>query len=117
MPDVILHSGTVLTMDERTPAASAIAIEGSRVLATGGAAAGRAVLVMHFTFHEAVASSEGLQRAGIGRHTRDPVGGRIVRDRRGAPTGLLLETAAGRVESVARNSAAGTGYDDWLAAL
>jgi predicted amidohydrolase YtcJ len=208
--DVILHGGTVLTMDAGTPTASAIALQGGRVLAVGGAellalrdertevidvAGGtvcpgfidahhhlsmaawyergvdlagcrsssetllrlaaetgasppgewiyafnydprgfgrrdelnrwqldgvvpdRPVLVMHFTFHEAVTSSEGLQRAGIGRYTPDPVGGRIVRDRRGAPTGLLLETAAGRVESLARSSAAGTGYDDWAAAL
>jgi predicted amidohydrolase YtcJ len=33
------------------------------------------------------------------------------------PTGELLERAAGRVEVLARSSAAGTGYADWLRAL
>jgi predicted amidohydrolase YtcJ len=77
----------------------------------------RPVLVMHFSFHEAVVSSAGLRLAGIDRHTPDPQGGRIQRDRHGAPTGELLETAVGRVEALARSAAAGTGYEDWLAAL
>src|SRR5205823_11982540 len=35
----------------------------------------------------------------------------------GDPTGELLETAAGRVEALARTAAAATHYEDWLAAL
>ena len=77
----------------------------------------RPVLVMHFSFHEAVVSSAGLRAAGIDRETPDPFGGRIVRDRHGEPTGELLETAVGRVEALARRSAADDGYDGWLAAL
>jgi predicted amidohydrolase YtcJ len=75
------------------------------------------VLVMHFTFHEGVVSSAGLRACGITRHTADPQGGRIVRDRRGEPTGELVETAIGPVEAQARTSAAGTGYEEWLVGL
>jgi predicted amidohydrolase YtcJ len=44
--------------------------------------------------HAAAANSEALRRAGIGRDTRDPHGGRIERDAAGEPTGLLLEPPA-----------------------
>ena len=77
----------------------------------------RPVLVMHFSYHEAVVSSAGLRAADIDRHSSDPQGGRIARDRSGEPTGELLETAVGPVEALARTSAAGTEYEDWLAAL
>ena len=77
----------------------------------------RPVVVMHFSFHEAVVSSAGLRAAGIDRETPEPFGGRIVRDRHGEPTGELLETAVGRVEALARRAAADSGYDAWVAAL
>lgn len=44
--------------------------------------------------HSAVANSEALRRAGVGRATPDPAGGRIERDANGDPTGLLLEPPA-----------------------
>jgi predicted amidohydrolase YtcJ len=44
--------------------------------------------------HAAAANSEALRRAGIGRETPDPAGGRIERDAAGEPTGLLLEPPA-----------------------
>ena len=206
--DLILSGGTVLTMDEGTPAASSLALRDGRVLAVGGeevlslrsdrtqlvalegrtvcpgfidahhhltlaawcetgvdlggcrsreealtriraatpgprewlycfnyrpqlfghgpglnrhdldeVAGERPVLAMHFTFHEAVVSSAGLRAAGIDRRTPDPDGGRVVRDRAGEPTGMLLERAAGRAEALARSSAASTGYADWLSSL
>jgi predicted amidohydrolase YtcJ len=80
-------------------------------------AGGRPVLVMHFSFHEGVASSEGLRAAGIDRHTPEPPGGRITRDRGGEPTGELVETAVGPVEAQARASARDNSYEAWLAAL
>jgi hypothetical protein len=66
------------------------------------AAPGRAVFAMHWSCHRGVASSRALELAGVGRTTPDPPGGVIERDRRGHPTGLLLERAMGRVESLAR---------------
>jgi predicted amidohydrolase YtcJ len=44
--------------------------------------------------HAAAVNSEALRRAGIGRDTADPEGGRIARDEHGDPTGLLLEPPA-----------------------
>jgi predicted amidohydrolase YtcJ len=77
----------------------------------------RPVLAMHFSYHEGVVNSAGLAAAGIDRRSRDPQGGRIVRDRSGEPTGELLETAVGAVEGLARSAAAGTGYEAWVDAV
>src|SRR5437588_7318279 len=43
--------------------------------------------------HTGWANSRALERAGIDSKTPDPKGGEIVRDARGAPTGILKETA------------------------
>ena len=43
--------------------------------------------------HTIWANSLALQRAGITRDTPDPVGGEIVRDASGEPTGILRESA------------------------
>ena len=54
--------------------------------------------------HALWVNSTALRVAGIDAHTADPEGGRIVRDERGEPTGMLLETAAqlvvGRIPAV-----------------
>jgi predicted amidohydrolase YtcJ len=47
--------------------------------------------------HSALASSAALRLAGVGRDTRDPEGGIVVRDASGEPTGLLKESATGLV--------------------
>ncbi|OPC77733.1 amidohydrolase [Embleya scabrispora] len=47
--------------------------------------------------HGAWVNSRALEFAGIDRHTRDPVDGRIDRDHTGEPTGILHEGAAGLV--------------------
>ena len=61
-------------------------------------------LLMHYSFHEGVANSRALELMGIDRHTPDPEGGRILRDRSGVPTGRLLETAVSVVEARAQLS-------------
>jgi predicted amidohydrolase YtcJ len=43
--------------------------------------------------HAAWVSSEALKRAGITRGTKDPPGGRILRDAAGEPTGVLIDNA------------------------
>jgi predicted amidohydrolase YtcJ len=43
--------------------------------------------------HAAWVSSEALKRAGITRDTKDPPGGRILRDAAGEPTGVLIDNA------------------------
>jgi len=54
------------------------------------------------TFHESAVNSAGLDALGIGRTTPDPPGGRIVRDRRGRPTGVLLEAVSFSAEVASR---------------
>lgn len=50
--------------------------------------------------HMIVANSLALKLAGITADTPDPVGGVIVRDEHGEPTGLLQETAMGLITNV-----------------
>jgi len=50
--------------------------------------------------HVAVANSAALSLAGIVNRTVDPPGGRILRDSRGKPNGVLKETAIELVEKV-----------------
>ena len=51
------------------------------------------VYLNEFGYHAGFANSAALKAAGIDRNTPDPVGGTIVRDSGGEPTGMLLETA------------------------
>jgi len=51
------------------------------------------VLLTHASGHAAFVNARALEASGIGRNTPNPPGGTIVRDRSGAATGLLRETA------------------------
>lgn len=53
----------------------------------------RPIMLTDFSGHQAWCNLAALQAAGITRNTPDPVGGVIVRDGSGEPTGLLLESA------------------------
>jgi predicted amidohydrolase YtcJ len=55
------------------------------------------VLLTHASGHAAFANARALALAGIDKHTPNPPGGEILRDRQGSPTGVLRETAAGLV--------------------
>jgi len=70
------------------------------------AAGDRPLHVLSRTYHESSVSSAGLDALGIGRDTPDPPGGRIVRDRRGLATGVLLEAASFVAEAVSRSRGA-----------
>ncbi|GAE25836.1 exoenzymes regulatory protein AepA in lipid-linked oligosaccharide synthesis cluster [Halalkalibacter wakoensis JCM 9140] len=50
--------------------------------------------------HAALVNTKALKLAGITKDTEDPVGGVIVRDNQGEPTGFLLDTAADLVKEV-----------------
>ena len=56
-------------------------------------AAGHPVALVRVDGHATWASGAALARAGITRHTPDPEGGRIEKDERGEPTGLLIDLA------------------------
>jgi predicted amidohydrolase YtcJ len=49
--------------------------------------------------HAGWANSRALAKGGVTRATKDPAGGRIVRDAHGNPTGVLIDEAMGLVES------------------
>ncbi|MGH8945374.1 MAG: amidohydrolase [Acidimicrobiia bacterium] len=53
----------------------------------------RPVLLYRYCGHVAVANSEALRLAGINAGTLDPDGGSFDRDRKGAPNGIVRETA------------------------
>jgi len=56
----------------------------------------RPVLIAHYSLHQAVVDSRGLEALGIGAGTPDPPGGEICRNRDGTPNGLLVERAWSR---------------------
>jgi predicted amidohydrolase YtcJ len=62
----------------------------------------RPLHVLSRTFHESAVNSAGLAALGIGAGTPDPPGGLIPRDRRGRPTGVLIESASFAAEAVSR---------------
>ena len=53
----------------------------------------RPIIVAHYSLHQCVVDSRGLDALGIGRGTPDPPGGTIERAADGEPTGLLVERA------------------------
>jgi predicted amidohydrolase YtcJ len=71
----------------------------------------RPVIVVHFSLHQCVVNSRGLDALGIGKTTPDPPGGTIVRDANGEPTGLLIERAWSVAH--ARSLAAYSDPDRW----
>ncbi|MFN8803906.1 MAG: amidohydrolase [Gemmatimonas sp.] len=48
--------------------------------------------------HAAYVNAAAMQRAGLTAATKDPSGGKIVRDAKGKPTGVLIDRASGLVE-------------------
>lgn len=77
------------------------------------AAPGHPVALQSHDMHSLWASTRALELAGIHSDTPDPAGGRIVRDARGAATGLLLENAARLVVE----AAPGPDFDEARAAV
>ena len=67
--------------------------------ALDAAAPGRRVWLTRIDGHAGVASSPALQEAGLSAASVDPAGGRIIRDARGAPDGVLVDRA---MDAVAR---------------
>jgi predicted amidohydrolase YtcJ len=59
------------------------------------------VLVQHMSGHHALANSLALEERGVGDESRDPEGGRLVRDDRGRVTGYCLDAAQALVVPIA----------------
>ena len=52
------------------------------------------VVLTHASGHASFANAQAMELSGVTRATPNPIGGEIVKDARGNPTGLLRETAA-----------------------
>ena len=61
------------------------------------------VLLTHASGHAAMVNQKAMELAGITRESKDPVGGEILRDAKGNPTGLLNETALGLTRAAYRD--------------
>jgi predicted amidohydrolase YtcJ len=57
------------------------------------------VLLTHASGHASFVNAKAMELANLTRTTANPPGGEILKDARGAPTGLLRETASGLVRS------------------
>ncbi len=77
----------------------------------------RPVLLTDRDGHQTLANSRALALAGITRATRDPEDGRIDRDSRGEPTGVLKETASGLVRRLLPAATAEEVYRSLLAEM
>jgi len=61
---------------------------------------GRPIYLTRVDGHAAWANSVAMSKAGISRETPDPPGGLIIKDRRGNPSGVLIDGAMGLVGAV-----------------
>jgi predicted amidohydrolase YtcJ len=59
----------------------------------------RPVVLTRIDGHALWVNSVALRNGGITKATRDPAGGKIIRDARGEPTGVLIDAAMGLVSS------------------
>jgi len=75
----------------------------------------RPLLVIAYSFHDAVLNSAGLAAMGWTRSTPDPPGGVLVRSRNGELTGEIREAAFFLVEARSRTTMLPEGEDAWLA--
>jgi len=78
-------------------------------------AAAHPVLLVHFTYHEGVLNSLGLQSAGFNEASADPPGGWLGRGRRGRLDGAVFERCFGHVEAMARGALLASDRDGWFA--
>ncbi len=63
------------------------------------AAPNNPVILEHASGHALIANDAALRLAGIGPTTPNPPGGRIIKDSRGRPTGILVDGAQGLVRA------------------
>ncbi len=74
------------------------------------------VILTHASGHAVFVNQKAMELAGITAKTSDPKGGRIVRDRHGNPTGVLLENAEDLVWKVYNRTHKNSDAQRWKAA-
>jgi len=73
------------------------------------------LLLIHFTYHQGVLNSLGLQRAGLTEQPVDPPGGMRGRTRGGALDGRVFERCFGQAEAAARQALLAGSRAAWFA--
>lgn len=58
-------------------------------------------MIIHYSLHEVILNSEALRLIGVDRLTPQPAAGVIEKDRKGEPTGRLIESISGKAISIA----------------
>ena len=76
---------------------------------------GRPIMLSHWTMHQCLVDSTGLEALGIGTASPDPPGGHILRDRLGAVSGRLIETAWSEAHAQSLADYAREGWPDRIA--
>jgi len=72
------------------------------------------VLLIHFTYHEGVLNSLGLQRAGLNEASVAPPGGVLGRTTSGALDGRVYERSFGAVDALARAAVVARDREGWF---
>jgi predicted amidohydrolase YtcJ len=73
------------------------------------------VLLIHFSYHQGVLNSRGLEAAGLLEPGSDPPGGLRGRTRSGELDGAVLERCFGRAEDIARRARTAQDREGWFA--
>ena len=77
---------------------------------------GRPIVLAHWTMHQCLVDSAGLEALGIDAGTADPPGGHILRDGQGAATGRLIEIAWSAAHAASVADYTRDGWPDRIAA-
>jgi predicted amidohydrolase YtcJ len=72
------------------------------------------VLLIHFTYHEGVLNSLGLERSGLLTRPNEGRGGWIERTASGEPNGIVFERCFGHAEQVARGALVARSREGWF---
>ena len=75
----------------------------------------RPLLVVAYSWHDGALNSRGLTEMGWERPGTDPDNGHVARDRRGRPTGEVIEGALFLAEARSREALLPTAAESWLA--
>ncbi len=117
---------TVAAQVARTPPGQWIVMVGWDEIALGGGPAptrfeldevapDHPVLLIHFSYHQGILNSAGLEAAGLLDRGPDPPGGMRGRTRGGELDGSVIERCFGHAEGVARRTLAERDREGWFA--
>src|SRR5438045_3451344 len=98
--DLVLHNGRIYTVDPAHPVVAALGEPKDFPTqdALSRALPDHPVVLTRVDGHAVLANARAMQLAGITAATKDPEGGRIVREPDGEPTGVFVDNAKELIE-------------------